>query len=158
MQCLLQVVKWFTKCIFYSWLLKICIALSSLFSSFLFMTCFANVPTSIPADGSCHHMHQTLEAVEASCAWRQKQVHTQQSLTSFFGLQISKNVSLLQRSIQQETVTFIQPYVSLHERCRAGGKELSVLWRLCCVALSPRVKWLLFLHEHLSSSHRNKKP
>lgn len=29
-------------------------------------------------------MHQTLQAVEAACAWRQKQVHTQQSLTSFF--------------------------------------------------------------------------
>lgn len=35
MQCLLQVVKWLTKCLFYSWLLKICTGLSLLFSSFV---------------------------------------------------------------------------------------------------------------------------
>lgn len=115
MQCLLQVVKWLTKCLFYSWLLKICTGLSLLFSSFVHdMFCFANVPTSIPADCSCHRLLQTLEAVEGACAWRQKQVHTQQTLTPYFCLQISTslsslfiretsiNVSLLQGNIQQE--------------------------------------------------------
>lgn len=57
MQCLLQVVKWFTKCLLYSWLLKICIGLSLLFF-FLFFFCsrswqvffffFANVLTFHP--------------------------------------------------------------------------------------------------------------
>lgn len=51
------------------------------------MTCFASVPTSVPADCSCRRMLQTLEAVEGACAWRQKQVHTQQTLTPYFCLQ-----------------------------------------------------------------------
>lgn len=36
----LQVVKWFTKCLFYSWLLKICSGLSSPLPFLLFTSCF----------------------------------------------------------------------------------------------------------------------
>lgn len=81
MCCLLRVVKWFTKCLFYSWLLKICTGLSLLPPSFCSRRVLQLFSTSIPADCICHRMHQALRAVEATCAQRQKQVHTQQSLT-----------------------------------------------------------------------------
>lgn len=59
----------------------------------------------------------------------------------------------------KKTVAFIQPYVvGLRERWQAGSEELPLVSRFRHAALPPRVKWLLFLHEHFSSSHRNKKP
>lgn len=108
MWCLLLVVKWFTKCLFHGWLLKICFGLSLLLFFFpLFMSCFTNVPPFIPVDWSCHHMHQELQAAEAPCAWRQKQVHTQQSLTSFF---------------------YFSSFFSLHIRTSVSSL---IMWRMC---------------------------
>lgn len=62
-------VKWFTKCLLYSLLLKICTGLSLLFSCLFFLW---DVLQMFPADCICHHMHQTGEALEAACALRQK--------------------------------------------------------------------------------------
>lgn len=169
MQCLLQAVKWFTKCLFYSWLLKICIGLSLLFSSFvhdMFCKCSNFHPRGLQLSP---HASNTASSGSCLCLEAKTGAHTT-SLISLFCLQISTsvssliiwkmsiNVSLLQGNIQQKTVTFIQPYASLQERRRAGSEKHSLLSCFCYVAHAPRVKWLLFLREHFSSSHRNKKP
>lgn len=176
MQCLLQVVKWFTKCLLYSWLLKICIGLSLLFF-FLFFFLFSFVTSfffflqmywlSIPADCSCHRMHQTLQTVEAACAWRQKTgAHTTES--DFFCLQISTSVSALIMWGMSINVSFTTGKHSARDRYIHPAICYSLRQRRAALAsvsasvmslISPRVKWLLFLHEHFfSSSHRNKKP
>lgn len=114
MQCLLQVVKWLTKCLFYSWLLKICTGLSLLFSSFvhdMFCKCSYFHPCGLQLSP---HASNTGSSGRCVCLEAKTGAHTQQTLTPYFCLQISTslsslfiremsiNVSLLQGNIQQE--------------------------------------------------------
>lgn len=122
MQCLLQVVKWFTKCLFHSWLLKICIGLSLLFSSFvhdMFCKCSNFYPC-----GPQLSPHEWNTGSNGSSLCLEAKTGARTTKSDFFCLQIgtsmsslilwkmSINVSLLQGNIQQKSVTFIQPYVS----------------------------------------------
>lgn len=172
MWCLLLVVKWFTKCLFHGWLLKICFGLSLLlfFSAHvMFHKCPNLHPSGLQLSP---HASRTACSRSSMCLEAETGAHTTKSdfffflLFFFLCLRIRtsglthhvKDVhkcSLLQESTRQKTVTFIQPYVSLQESL---SRQLSFLSCFCHVAFSPRVKWLLFLHEHFSSSHRNKKP
>lgn len=135
MRCLLQVVKWFTKCLFYGWLLKICIGLSLLPSSFvhvMFCKCSNLHPCGLQLSP---HASSTASSGSCLCLEAKTGAHTTKSDSFFFFcLQISTsvsslmwkmciNVALLRGSIQQKTVTFIQPYVSLRESRRAGGSH-----------------------------------
>lgn len=170
MQWLLQVVKWFTKCLFYGWLLKICIGLSLLLSSFcswhvlqMFQLPSLRTAAVTTCIKHCKQWKLLVPGGKNRCTHDKVWLHffslqISTSISSLIIWQMSVNVSLLQGNIQWETATFIQPDVSLQEHRRAGSDELSLLSCLCHVALSPHVKWLLFLHEHFSSSHRNKKP
>lgn len=166
MQCLLQVVKWLTKCLFYSWLLKICTGLSLLFSSFVrdvFCKCSYFRPCGLQLSP---HASNTGSSGRCVCLEAKTGAHTTNSDAIFlssksalFIRETSINVSLLQGIFSKKTVAFIQPYVvGLRERWQAGSEELPLVSRFRHAALPPRVKWLLFLHEHFSSSHRNKKP
>lgn len=111
MWCLLQVVKWFTKCLFYNWLLKICIDLPLHAVSF-FMSCFANVPTFLPVDCSCLGSCLYLEAKAGAHTTKFDfilflSLQFCSSVNPFSMWKMSINVSLLQGSIQQKTVPFI---------------------------------------------------
>lgn len=113
MQCLLQVVKWLTKCLFYSWLLKICTGLSLLFSSFvhdMFCKCSYFHPCGLQLSP---HASNTGSSGRCVCLEAKTGAHTTNSDAIFlssnqhfaeltFIRETSINVSLLQGNIQQE--------------------------------------------------------
>lgn len=163
---LLQVVKWFTKCLFYSLLLKICIGLLSLFSSFvleMFCKCFLlprgrhlspNASNS-RSDGSCLCLEAKNRCTQnkvwldffflsPSLRWAHQWVNS--SFEKW-----AKKFTFFTTGKHLIEDRYISPVVHLSPWVASGSL-------LCRAALSPHVKQLLFLHEYFSSSHRNKKP
>lgn len=161
MWCLLQVVKWFTKCLFYNWLLKICIGLSLHVVSLVHvMFCKRS---NLPPRGMQLSPHASSSG-SCLCLEAKTGAHTTKSdflLFCVFG-EPTRHVKDEHKCIfttgkhsTEDSYIYLTICQSLGELL---SRQLSLLSCFCHVALSPRVKWLLFLHEHFSSSHRNKKP
>lgn len=169
LQNLLQVVKWFTKCLFYSWLLKICIGLSFVSSSFvrgMFWKC-----SCFPADCICHHMHQTVEAQGRCLCLEAKNRCTHNKVwLPFFSSQMSTSVCSLiiwKMSINASFTTgkhltgerYIMPTICLSPRAPLSRRRgaLTCVRLLSCCSLTT-CKMASVPTWTFSSSHRNKKP
>lgn len=128
--------------------------------------------TSVPAGRVCHRTHQALRAGEATCAWRQKQVHNTKAWLFFYSprpcchrRRLETGTSDGPRSSRERHAYFTTgtrcSRRQLHSSSRlfdrrqsrrgGGGVVSSPVCRF--VALSPRVKWLLFLREHFFEHH-----
>lgn len=102
MQCLLQVVKWFTKCLFYSWLLKICIGLSLLFSSFvhdMFCKCSNFHPCGLQLSP---HASNTGSSGSCLCLEAKTGAHTTKSDFIFFFMSSDQHFNELTHHLKDE--------------------------------------------------------
>lgn len=134
---------------FMIWLLKICIGLSVLLSSFV-QTVFDKPPSLRTAAAPPYAPSSS--SSESSSSHRQENRGTR-SQCFFFFFRFFKVFSLSRQSAhlsRKECAQICRSYTdpsaedsSIHPTiCQAGGAHF------CPVALSPRVTWLRFLHEH----------